>query len=390
MTTITRDELQSLAAASDPACASLYLPLNRSFPHGVEDATRFRALVDRAVQQLTGQGVPAASVSELVQPARDLQADATFWKNHGAEGLAVLFCPGTFRKYTLPYRCPEMVDVGTGFYLNPLLRALNWDAEFHLLALSPKRLRLFQCRRTSIVPAPLPAGMPASMGEALAGTEIEKSLQYHTSAGFGGAHIGMAHGHGDPKDDAQKLLLDYFQIVSRHLERALNGSRWPLILAAVDYYHPMFRSCFKSPILLDGGVIGSADELTEQELLERARPEIDRWQRANLQRLLDRHRKQVGSDHAADGLPEILPAAAAGRVEAVIAAQYRGEQGDGRIWGRFDPEQGTVTIHERRQPGDIELVDAVLHQTLLHRGDVYVVPAEELPEGKSLVAILRW
>jgi hypothetical protein len=283
-----------------------------------------------------------------------------------------------------------MTDVGTGFYLNPLLRGLNWDAEFHLLALSPKRLRLFQCRRDSIAPQALPAGMPANIETALAGTESEKSLQYHTSAGFGGTQFGTAHGHGDPKDEARKMLIDYFQIVSRHLERALNGSRQPLVLAAVDYYHPMFRDCYRSSNLLEGGVIGSADELSEQELLARARPEIDRWQKQNLERLVDRHRKQVGTDKAADGLPFVLPAAAAGRVEAVIAPVCSGEPGGQRIWGRFDPDQGAVAIHKQREAGDVDLLEAALHQTLLHRGDVYVVPAEELPEGKSLLAVLRW
>jgi hypothetical protein len=385
MQTVTRDELRELASLDNQTCVTVYVPLHRGFSQAKEDSIRFRDGVDRAEQQLLDEGQRRGTVKKLLKPARELQRDVSFWRSHGADALAVFAAPEFFRSFTLPYECPETAEVGPAFWLAPLMRSLNWDVSFHVMALSEKSLRLLRCNRSGFEPEELPAGMPHSLDEALAGTEVEKSLQVHTAAGFGmgASHVGMAHGQGNPKDYEKKLLVDYFQIVARHAERLLNGRR-PLVLAAVDYYHPMFRDACRTLPLLDGGVIGSPDGLTDRDIWLRALPEVDRWQGQAVQHLRDRFGKLAGGERAGADLADIVPAARQGRVETLFAAFGQ------RVWGHAGPESEPVEVHQERQNGDRDLLDLAAKQALLHRGDVLVVAPEEVPGGKTAAAILRW
>lgn len=385
MQTVTRDELRELASFDNPTCVTVYVPLHRGFTQAKEDSIRFRDGVDQAEQQLLQAGCRRKKVSTLLEPARDLQRDVSFWKSHGADGLAVFAAPDLFRSYTLPYECPEIADVGPAFWLTPLMRSLHWDVSFHVMALSEKSLRLLRCNRAGFESEELPAGMPRSLEEALAGTEVEKSLQMHTAAGFGAgqSHVGMAHGQGNPKDADKKLLTDYFQIVARHAERFLNGRR-PLVLAAVDYYHPMFRDACRSLPLLDGGVVGSPDGLTDRDIWLRALPEVVRWQDRAAQHLRDRFGKLAGGERADDNLANIVPAARQGRVETLFAAFGQ------RVWGRVGAEEEPVVVHDERQDGDCDLLDLAATQAILHRGEVLVVSPDEVPSGETAAAILRW
>ena len=65
-----------------------------------------------------------------------------------------------------------------------------------------------------------------------------------------------------------------------------------------------------------------------------------------------------------------------------------------RCWGSWDPEERKVELDghgDAPSPGSEDLCDLAAIQTFLHGGEVFAVPAEEVPaEGAPLAAIFRW
>ena len=120
--------------------------------------------------------------------------------------------------------------------------------------------------------------------------------------------------------------------------------------------------------LQDTVVAGSVEYLGEHELHEHAWPIVQ--QRLEQQRLeaVETCRSFVGTNRGSAKLPEILTAAAQGRVETLFVDR------SAKVWGTFVPTSGEVVVHDACRPGDDELVDWVAAQTYLQRGTVYVVP----------------
>lgn len=385
MNRISRTELRSLASQKLEPALSLYLPLERNLPESRQNPLRFRNLADEA-ETLLGGTRRGPEVRELLKPVRELEADLPFWRRAHADGLCVLAAPGFFRVLPLPYRCPELAEVGRRFHLSPLAHVLERDDRYHLLAITQKSVRMYRGRRRDLEPMTLPAGMPTSIAEALPGVEIEKSLQLHTSStrSVSGASAAIFHGQGNPKDAIKPQLRDYFHIIGRHVDGLLNGDHSPLVLAAVAPTHAMFRECCRYPHIVEPGVVGNPDDMSDRELRERVWPTVEPLFRRDLDKAKARHRELVSTQRVGHQLHSIVPAAVQGRVECVFAAL--GEQ----RFGSCDEDGSHVSLHHKRERGDVDLVDLAVSHTILHGGDVFVVPQESLPGEGPVTAIFRY
>src|SRR5690606_28998677 len=103
---------------------------------------------------------------------------------------------------------------------------------FLLLALSPNQVRLFRGDAGGLTAVALPPNVPQSVKASATDVEIEypKSMQYHTSSGFGaaGSLRGTPHGHGDPRDDRQEVFENFLRTIARELDAFLKKQNLPL------------------------------------------------------------------------------------------------------------------------------------------------------------------
>jgi hypothetical protein len=360
------------------------MPTHRTFPDANQDPVQLRNLLDDAQSQLEELDLRTPAIRELLAPARQLVEDSAFWRNNDADGLALFIAPDYFRAFRLPYGCPQGVDLAQTPYLNPLLHALLWDIQFVLMAISPKAVRLYRCTQREAVPIELPAGVPRNYEDTQGGREVEQSLQHHTVGNLGRAGFAAAaHSHA-PEDLRKPLLLDYLQVMSRYLEPLLRREGLPVVVAAVDYLHPMCREAFQSTDLLEPGVVGSPDELTESEMLERAWPIVEAKSKQERQQEADMYDELLGSERATDRLDDILLATVLGRVQTLFVSLWC------RAWGTFDTTTGETKTRDHRVAGDVDLIDLAAKQTIRQRGKVFVVDRDEMPHKQSVAAVLRW
>jgi hypothetical protein len=65
--------------------------------------------------------------------------------------------------------------------------------------------------------------------------------------------------------------------------------------------------------------------------------------------------------------------------------------GEGRqVWGSFDFESGQIQTVEEREALSDDVLDDLAQAVLLRDGEVVTLPPEEMPEGTSAAALLRW
>ena len=285
--------------------------------------------------------------------------------------------------YQLPETVPEIVRVDARYHLKPLVGMLGTARDFWLLALSQKHVRLYRGTRDRIAEVPA-EGVPASLADALQSEEYERSsLQFHTgTSGTGGRRPAVFHGTGEP--DVKDELVRYFREIDRGLRELLKGSDVPLVLAGVDYLLPIYREVNSYPHLTEEGLPGNPDSLGEVTLHERALGVVEAIADAERAAAAARVEEAWASPKTTPDPERIVPAAAHGRVDVLFVAD------DAAWWGSYDHDAERVMVSTHQGEHDEDLLDLATLHTLLNGGEVFSLPADEMPKGADAVALLRY
>jgi hypothetical protein len=377
MDLITRDDLKALLGERASPRVSLFLPTRRGGSEA--DPIRWRKHLAEAKDRLARAGRLAAEIREVLGPAWRLLEDGAFWKDQG-DGIAAFLAPNFLRLYRLPLALPDLVVVGSRFYITPLLPLLSGDGRFFVLALSQNAVRLLEGTRDRVSAVNL-QGMPRNLAEAPRTHDRDEPLTFHTRPTSGGGWGAIFEGHGVGIDTKKDDLLSYFRRIDRGLHPLLRAEKAPLVLAAVDYLHPLYRRANTYPHLLERGVEGNPDRLSDRELHDRAWPLVRPLFEAGRQRAAARYQQLAGTEHASAELEAVVAAAYAGRVETLFVAPGR------TVWGVFDAAAGRTERHEEPSFGDVDLLDFAAAHTLAHAGTVYAVPPEQVPGGADVAAV---
>jgi hypothetical protein len=231
--------------------------------------------------------------------------------------------------------------------------------------------------------------VPRSIVEILKWEDPEMRLQ-HATGTESTLHQGVTavfHGHGvASQDDPKEKVLRYFQRVDEGISDLLGDDDAPLVLVGDDFLLPLYREANSYPPLTEDGVGVQPEQLSAGELHQRAWSIVHPLFEQAQERARDvyRHLEGTESDRASNDVEEIVRAAYLGRVEGLFVAA------DAQRWGTFDPETGEATRHEEQEPGDRDLLSLAAAHTMLNEGWLFVVDREEVPNGGTAAAILRY
>lgn len=391
MDLLYQDELKTLAAEQPGGvCVSLYMPTHQAGPERYEEnRIRFKNLLKKAETHLLEADLPGMKVrdvSRLLEPAQGLLENGRFWA-HQSEGLAIFLNFDNAYTYNLPLNFEEMVLVGQHFHIKPLLPLFAGNGRFFLLALSQNQVRLLQGTRHSVSEVELGEAVPANLQEAIAFDDPEDHLQFHTSTANPGGAVsqdGMFHGHSAAEEE-KDFIFRYFRQIDDGLRQVLYAeAAVPLLLAGVDYLHPIYRRANSYPYLLEAGIQGNPEHWRNDELHERAWPLIEPHFAQAQQQALARFQQALNGKQASYQLTEIIAAAHYGRIDTLFTPLTK------QLWGHFNQQTGEVTLEPESTPDNNDLLDLAAIQTLLNSGTVYAVPADVIPGGQSVAAIFRY
>ncbi|MBE0429876.1 MAG: hypothetical protein IBX61_08390 [Thermoleophilia bacterium] len=382
MDMITMAELTALSVRNPGWCVSLYMTAHPRGRESEQDPLRFKNLLGEAEERLLAEGLRSPDVREMLKPARSLLQDSGFWRRQ-SEGLAAFFTPERFYLYRLPIPFEDLVVVSEVFHLKPLLLFFAGDGHFFILALSQKQVRLLEGTRYTVDGIDL-KNMPRSLADALKYEDFEKQLQFHTGTSGGrGKRAAVFHGH-DIGDEDKDRILRWFHRIDGEISGLLKGERSPLVLAGVEYLFPLYKAANSYPALLDEGVRGNPDELKPEDLHSQAWPLVRSIFTEAREESVSRYSRLAGTGRATADVNEAVLAAHHGRVDVLFVAA------NVQVWGSFAPGMKSVRVHEKREPGDEDLLDMAAIQVILKGGTVYPVAPDQMPGHALLAAVLRY
>lgn len=370
--------LQPLLAHDRPPCVSIYLPTDRAGRGTQQGPIRLGNLIDTAEERLVELGLRAPEAKQLLDEARSLQVDRWYWQ-HQEDGLAVLAAPGRFHTFRLPITVNGLAVVSSRFHVKPLIRTIADDGRFVVLALSRNQVRLLAATRDRVAEISMPDDAPISKADALRYHDPEKQLQHHGADRTGRGTVSATfHGHGTPdeKDDERdEAFLRTIDSAARSVvERGV-----PMVLAGVEELVTRFRSISDHRPIVEDAVLGNPDHLTPGELHDRAWLAVE----PQLSTQAEQDRLQLGNA-GIEGVDAVLPAAVAGRVAALFAAE------DDEVWARLDGEQRWGAIHDEYEAGDRDLLDVAAAMVWSRDGRVHLTPAHDVPGNEPIAAVLRY
>ncbi len=384
-TRLGREEVRDLLEHRSGPCVSIFLPTVQAGAETLQNPIRLKNLLRAAEELLAERGTRRTELDELLEPLRALVGDGEFWQ-HQSAGLALFRAPDLLRGYRLPLPFAELAVVEDRFYLKPLFPLLDGDGRFYVLALSMSDVRLLEGTRGSVREVDLGPRVPRSVTEAVGEAFGQKPLLFAASGPARrreGAPV--FHGHGVTEDDTKVEIEKFLHRVESGLMDLPIDHQAPLVLAGVDYLLPLYRAVSEHPNVVPEAILGNPEEQRAEELHAAAWKLVEPLFLESRRREADRYRALASKGRAGSRLAEVLGGAHDGRVEALFVA--RGE----RRWGSWDAQDRKVVLHGEQSPGNEDLLDLAAVQTFLHRGEVFAVPPEEVPEpGEPLAAIFRW
>lgn len=382
-TPLTNKALTALLGGTGTPCVSFFQPTHRLHPDNQQDPIRFRNLL-KDIQLNLQERFPAEVVSPLMEDFNELGADASFW-NHTQDGLAVFATPGQFTAFVLPRRVVEHTVVADSFHTKPLRRFLQTIDRFQVLGISQHGIKLFEGNRDGLHAVELADEVPATIEEALGDQLTEPHLTVASYGGVGGDSSSMHHGHSGKQDEVENDTNRFFRSIDRTiLEHHSRPSGLPLILAALPEHHNLFQKISHNPLLVAEGIKGNPDALSNDELCTRAWEVFEPQYRSRLQSWADDFAVASSQGLGLDDLSLIGEAATAGRIATLLI------EADREIVGRIHQGSGNVHIGADDTELADDLLDDLGEAVLKMGGDVFVIPANQMPTTTGAAATCRY
>src|SRR5215510_11458191 len=264
----SRSDIEHLISVRVASCISIYLPTTPITQEAQKDRIELRNLARTGLEQLRATDADKRAVASIGEAIDDLADDDEFWRFQ-ANSLAVFVTPDATLTFRLPNRLEPLVEVSDRFHVKPLLRCITVPQSAFVLALAQGSVRLVEVSGDMPPFAVSVDGMPKDAASAVGKASI---LDRSPSGRIQGS-------------EGQKVRLrQYARQVDRALRDLLSGRETPLILAATAPLEAIFRSVNSYPHLVEEGISGNPETLSDAQLAQASRRILDALFRAELEK----------------------------------------------------------------------------------------------------------
>ncbi|MFW5913552.1 MAG: hypothetical protein ACOCSM_00680 [Bacillota bacterium] len=358
---------------------SIYQRTHKDPSKNEEDSIRFKNRLKDARKQLEEQ-FPDVDPKTHLASLEALENDTPFW-NHTQEGLAVFSNPDHTVVFLFTQPVRDIAMVSNALYTLPLTRVFQTLDEYHVLALSKDRFRLFTGNRDKVDEVKFDDSIPTTKEEVLGELDTENKVTYGSYGAQGGAQY---HGHEDTKDVEKVDMIRFFKHVDDFVyENYTKTSDAPLIPWALPEYQGIFREHSRNDYLLEDGVRKSINDLDEDTVRDTTWSIIEPRYEKTVNDLVDRYNQAVFNGLGGDVLKDLFDAAFEGRIETLLVEEGR------FIPGHLDSENQPV-IYEKASLKTHDLLDTLAKEVENKGGEIRVLSEEKMPTTTGVAAIYRY
>lgn len=385
---LSRAAFKELAEYRAECTLTIYL---KSHESGVEvnehyDPVNFKNQLQEANRRLLEKGYNEAAIKPLLQPAFELLRNDTFWQQL-SPGLALFIADGYLSYLKMPVApAEELLVIEPTFFVTPLVPLLSSPEYFYLLVISKKCAKIFKADANGM--ERLPIELPQSIEEVKRLSDLDATTFRSGSSGSRApvaSQEGSYHGAGGGNVGDKENLLTYFEAVDDILwDKLLNKENAPLLLAAVEYELPIYRSACDYHNVWPEALTGNREHQETTALYKDAKETMEPYFKQRLTKALDTYMNNIASGKTSSITADIIPAAYYSQVSHLFVAQ--GEH----VWGIFNDADNTLQFHASPDEGGEDLLDNAVVKTLANGGEVFLVEKEQMPEQSQMAAIMRY
>jgi peptide chain release factor subunit 1 len=377
--TITWDELRDLASfEAQKGCAvSLYLDLEPSIAPTAGDAhTRMNSLLDEATKA-GGANRPELTHDQRQGLKTDLERIRGYFEQEfsrdGAHGLAV-FSAGLdniWRPLPLTESVRDQVRVGRQLYLAPLVPLIGRGEGALVVVVGREQGRFYRLR----------AGRLEEVSDL-----FDEQPRRHDQGGWSQARL---------QRHVDKLAGEHLRAVAEELDRVVRRLHSPqvVVMCPEETWAEFSELLSPETRAAIAGWAQVESHAHASEVLERAKPVLERWRDEHERKAVERWREEAARNgRAASGWTDTLAAASDGRVELLLF-QDGVERPAYRCpaCGRVSTEGGKCPLDGTTMEDDETGLDLAVHQTLAHGGNVWAVRhQQDLEPVEGIGALLRY
>jgi Bacterial archaeo-eukaryotic release factor family 3 len=383
-----RTDLATLLAGRQPPCVSLYLATDRSYPAEQQGPIRYKNAIT-AAEEMLRQQYPGHQVNDLLDRFRALIDDQYFW-SHRLDGLAIFGARDLFEVFDLQRQPREATVVADSFHVKPLLRYTQSADRFQVLCLQRTKCWMLAGNRYALDDIDL-RGVPATVTEALGGEVVEGQVAVGAyGPGTGGTHHApgkptVPHGHAAEGSDQDRDTRRFFQAVDKYVwELHSRPSGLPLVLATLPQYQTLFREHSQNLHLVRDGIIGDPGGMGRSELVQAAWKAVEPHYLDRLNKFTNDFELARSRGQGSDDLNDVAAAACGGRVGILLI------DADKSVPGRLDRGTGRWQPSDAKSPGVDDVLDDLGEVVLKMKGDVVIVPPDQMPTRTGAAAVYRY
>jgi hypothetical protein len=385
---LTKEIFTELANYTSENCITIFLGGHAA---GVEvneniDLINFKNQLQEAGRRLREKGYIDRRVNAILEPGFNLASQTSFWKDM-SPGLAVFIAEDYFKFIRMPLApVEELTIIESSFYVTPLVPIMTSNEYFYLLVISKQCAKLFRgdCWGMQHVPIQLPqsieevkrlSGLDATtFRSGSSGSRAPKYSQESVYHGVGG-------GNPDDKDN----MLVYFQAVDDILwKELLHSETVPLVLAAVEYEIPMYRSICNYNNIWPEALTGNREHQQVGILYEDIKAILKPYFEQRVTKALDLYMNNSANAKTSSIAADVIPAAYYSQISHLFVT--KGEH----IWGTFDEMSNELVFHDTPDENGENLIDNVVVKTLANGGEVFLLDREKMPVETQIAAIMRY
>lgn len=387
MKAINKEDIRKLNEIDSKYFISIYLPTHRSGEavNNGKDIILFKNQVQKAKSELQSKGLTESAAKEYLNDAYRLIDDTSFW-HHQSDGLAVFIADDFFQYFQVPHSFQESMMMSNAFNLKDLMPTLHGDGNYYVLALSLKKIRLFEGSKHNISQIDLPDDMPKDLEEGMKYTEVLSNIQKR-NVGTKGVSDTISHGHSAADKKEEFILEDFLRDVAKAVFDIVKEEQTPMVLYGTEKIKSLYKEANLYNHLLDRNIDGNPDEVKPNEIRTKVWEVVRDLFSKDRDNHIKKYSELAGTGRTSYDLKTIVPAASNGRVEALFVASGN------KVWGQFKESDQSVSVHESQADDDFCLLNKAATDTFLNGGEVYTLDRETLPENTvdtPMVAIMRF
>ncbi len=375
---------ESLAKNHALHCVSIYLPMYKKGKEQNEHLTQeaLKKCIKDVHETLQKYQLSDPEIIAYLKPIENLITDIELWRNP-SEGLAIFLDKKGLHYYTLPIPFIAKTQVASSFYLTPLLPLYQEEEIYYLLELSQDYVKLYEASAFGLTNLHIKSLAPDTLEKAVGFDFKQKMLQFRS--GQDAFSAGSFHGHGEGKDDDQKEILNFLNVIDKAVNEAIINKKAPLIIASTNNVFNTYKQVNTYPNLYAKNCKGDPEFKNKTDLHGASLKLIKPYFEATKKQQLTQFQELYHTPKISYQINEIIPAALSGKIETLFVEKNSDE------FGLYNIENGKLLLDTKKEIQNSSLTNLAAVQTFLNKGNVYVLDPEEMPvKGRPLNAIFRY